>query len=183
MMRLRIPVTERDHIRGPADAPLTLVEYGDYQCPFCGQFYWVERQLELRMGHDLRFVYRHFPLAEIHPMAVPAAEVAEAAAGQNAFWAMHGALFEHQDQLDMPHMLGFAEQLGLVLDWMADDLESETHLPRIRDDFNGGVRSGVNGTPCLFINDVRHDGSWDLETLVDALAQARGNLPQRPHVR
>jgi protein-disulfide isomerase len=173
MTTLRVPVSERDHVKGPARAPVTLVEYGDYQCPFCGQAFLVLQELERRLGKDLRFVFRNFPLQEIHPFAVPAAEAAESAGAQGKFWEMHDRLYTHQDELDPESLVAHATVLDLDLDQFIDDMESHRFLRRIEEDFMGGVRSGVNGTPCFFINGVRHDGSWDGPTLLRAIERAK----------
>ncbi len=169
---LTVPVSERDHVRGPSTAPLTMLEYGDYECPYCGAAHPIVKQVERLLEGDLRFAYRHFPLSEIHPHAYQAAEAAEAAGAQGRFWEMHDLLFEHQDRLGTQDLLGYAEALGLDLARFAHDLESHAHTPRLREDFLSGVRSGVNGTPTFFINGVRHNGGYDLPTLVEALREA-----------
>ncbi|MGN6105385.1 MAG: DsbA family protein [Kofleriaceae bacterium] len=173
MSRLRVPISDRDHVLGSAGAEIELVEYGDYQCPFCGEAYWVVQQILRRLGRDLHYAFRHFPISEIHPMAVTAAEAAEAAGAQGNFWRMHDAIYENREDLDMPHLLVWAEQLGLDLDRFTREIESGMYMARIRDDFTGGVRSGVNGTPCFFINGERHDGGWDTDSLLFALERAR----------
>jgi protein-disulfide isomerase len=170
---LKLPVTERDHVRGPARAPVTLVEYGDFQCPFCGQAYWVLEDLEARFPRDLRFVYRHFTLTEIHPLALPAAEAAEAAGTQGKFWEMHGTLFRNQPNFEPEDLIRYAIDLGLYIDAFINDLETHRHLPKIREDFMGGVRSGVNGTPCLFINGERFNGPVEESLLGRAIDAAR----------
>ena len=173
MAMLRVPHSNRDHLKGPARAAVTLVEYGDYQCPYCGQAYWILKDIENTHGNDLRFVFRHFPLTEVHPFAMLAAEAAEAADGQGKFWDMHDMLYENQDALDLDSVLDYAASLALDIDAMRADIESHRHLPKIQDDFMGGVRSGVNGTPCFFINGVRHDGPWDAASLSRAIASSR----------
>jgi len=170
--RLTLPVTERDYAQGSADAPATLVEYGDYECPHCGRAYPIVKDVQRRLGSRLRFVFRNFPLAEIHPHAQHAAEAAEAAAAQERFWEMHDTIFEHQRALDDRHLLGLAKSLGLDESRFEQELKAHVHAARVREDFLSGVRSGVNGTPTFFINGVRHDDSWDLETLVAALEHA-----------
>jgi protein-disulfide isomerase len=154
------PVGPGDHARGPADAPVTLVEYGDYECPHCGAAHPVVQLALRQLGDQLRFVYRHFPLAEIHPNAEPAAEAAESAGAQGRFWAMHDALFEHQSALQPRDLAALAMALGLDAARLARELLAHTHLNAVREDFLGGVRSGVNGTPTFFINGVRYDGDW-----------------------
>jgi protein-disulfide isomerase len=173
MPRLRIPVTDRDHQRGPAHAPVTLVEYGDFQCPFCGQSYRVVRDLEDRFGGDLRFVFRHFPLTEIHPLALAAAEAAEAAGDQGRFWEMHDALFQNQPRFQPEELIAYASQLGLDVDAFTEDLAVVRHRDRIRADFMGGVRSGVNGTPSLFINGELFNAPAELRPLARAIEAAR----------
>jgi protein-disulfide isomerase len=167
--RLTVPVSERDHVLGPATAPVTLVEYGDYECPFCGAAHRsVERVLQV-MGNDLRFAFRHFPLSQIHPHAYQAAEAAEAAGAQGRFWEMHDLLFENQDRLGLRDLIGFAGALGLDLERFVTDLRGHAHAGRLREDFLSGVRSGVNGTPTFFVNGLRHDGGYDVEVLLEAL--------------
>lgn len=178
--RLTLPVTDRDHAQGPADAPVTLVEYGDYECPHCGRAYPIVKDVQRRLGARLRFVFRNFPLAEAHPHAQHAAEAAEAAASQGGFWEMHDALFEHQQALDDRHLVGYAKALGLDESRFREELATHAHAHRVREDFVSGIRSGVNGTPTFFINGVRHDDSWDAETLVRALEAAAHVSPRRP---
>ncbi|MFL5562730.1 MAG: DsbA family protein [Gemmatimonadaceae bacterium] len=158
--RLTPPVSERDHAEGSPDAPVTLVEYGDYECPHCGHAYPIVKSIQHRLGKKLRFVYRNFPLAESHPHARHAAEVAEAAAAQGKFWEMHDALFENQDRLEDEDLVEMARQLKLDAKAIARALEEGSYTARVREDFRNGVRSGVNGTPTFFINGERYDGSW-----------------------
>jgi protein-disulfide isomerase len=158
-----------DHIQGPANAPVTLMEYGDYQCPYCGAAYPIAKQIQRRFGDNLCFVFRNFPLAQIHPDAEVAAEAAEAAAAQNKFWDMHDYLYEHQDALTPPQLIAAAKLLGLDVERFTDDLRRHAYAERVREDFLSGVRAGVNGTPTFFINAVRHDGSWDFDTLSEAI--------------
>jgi protein-disulfide isomerase len=167
---LVLPVAEeRDHILGPADAPVTLVEYGDYECPFCGAAHPIVKALIAAMGGDLRFVFRHFPISTVHPHAEVAAEAAEAAGAQGRFWEMHDLLFENQDRLDAAHMIAFAEALRLDVERFERELAARVYQPRVREDFMSGVRSGVNGTPTFYVNGIRYDGSWDLPTLLATL--------------
>jgi len=167
--QLTRPVGPRDHAAGPDDAPVTLVEYGDFQCPHCGRAYPIVKEVQRALGSKLRFVFRNFPLTQIHPEAEHAAEAAEAASAQGAFWQMHDRLFERQFALDDDHLVEYATELGLDADRIRGELEAGTHTPRVRDDFMSGVKSGVNGTPTFFINGVRYDGSWDREPLLAAL--------------
>jgi protein-disulfide isomerase len=169
---LTLPVSDRDHVEGPDEAPVTLVEYGDYECPHCGRAYPIVKAVQRHFGRRLRFVFRNFPLAESHPHAAHAAEAAEAAAAQGRFWEMHDALYEHQQALDDRHLVGYARALGLDETRVRHDLETHVHRARVREDFMSGVRSGVNGTPTFFVNGVRHDDSWDVETLTQAIERA-----------
>ena len=154
------PVGAHDHSAGPDDAPVTLVEYGDYECPYCGMAYPIVKRARQDLGSGLRFVFRNFPLAESHPHARLAAQAAEAAAAQGKFWEMHDMLFEHQDALAAEDLVGYAKSLGLDARQFAQDLEGATYAKRVRDDFRNGVRSGVNGTPTFFVNGARYNGSW-----------------------
>jgi len=174
---LAIPVDEdRDHIQGRADAPVTLVEYGDYECPYCGAAYPIVKEVQARLGDTLRFVFRNFPITTSHPHAEQAAEAAEAAAAQRKFWEMHDLLYENQRRLGDQDLRGYADQLGLDVELFDKELVEHVHAPRVREDFMSGVRSGVNGTPSFYINGTRHDDSYDLETLLAALEQARARL-------
>jgi protein-disulfide isomerase len=173
-MSLRPPVSEHDHAAGSADAPLTLVEYGDYQCPHCAAADPVVRAVQKALGADLRFVFRNFPLTEVHPAAEPAAEFAEGAAVQGKFWEAHDAIFAWSRRHGPPSLgpdsfATIAANLKLDAQRLEADVESHRYLERIRDDFNGGVRSGVNGTPSFFINGVRFDGAPTVEDLSQAL--------------
>jgi protein-disulfide isomerase len=170
--RLATPVGERDHVIGPATAPVTLVEYGDYECPYCGAAHVSVKQILGVLGDDVRFVFRNFPLSQIHPHAFQAANAAEAAGGQGEFWGMHDLLFENQRHLDPPSLLAYARALGLDLQRFGADLTQQTYAPRIREDFLSGVRSGVNGTPTFFVNEVRHNGGYDPESLLAAIRAA-----------
>jgi protein-disulfide isomerase len=173
IVKLILPVTsDRDHIQGSSTAPVTLVEYGDYECPYCGQAYPIIKEVQKHLGDKLQFVFRNFPLTEMHPHAQHAAEAAEAAAVQNRFWEMHDYLYEHQQALDDKYLEKYAENLGLNLAKFNIDMSSHVHAGRIREDFLSGVRSGVNGTPTFYINEIRYDGSFDLETLLKTLRSA-----------
>ena len=171
--RLTPPVQEGDHATGPADAPVTLVEYGDFECPYCGMAYPIVKAAQRRLGDRLRFVFRHFPLKESHPHAKHAAEASEAAAEQGAFWGMHDALYEHQHALADADLLRYATQLGLDAERVGRELAEGTYARRVRDDFRSGVTSGVNGTPTFFVNGERYDGAWvDEGTFIRALRVA-----------
>jgi protein-disulfide isomerase len=167
--RLVVPVGQSDHTLGPESAPVTLVEYGDYQCPACGQAYPILKELLGRVGEQVRFVFRNFPLTAIHPQAEGAAEAAEAAGAQGQFWPMHDALYENQDALSGEDLLGYASALGLVESRFVEELTEHVHAARVREDFMGGARSGVNGTPTFFINEERYDGPFDVESLLGAI--------------
>jgi len=170
---LVLPVGPRDHIRGAHNAPVTLVEYGDYECPFCGQAHLIVMELLRRMGGQVAFVFRNFPLTTMHPHAELAAEAAESAGAQGKFWEMHDTLYENQQALEPEDLAQYAAELDLDFQRFANDLATHAYHQRIREDFMSGVRSGVNGTPTFFIDGVRHDGSWDLETLESAVLAAR----------
>ena len=168
--RLSVPVDESyDHIRGPANAPVTLLEYGDYECPYCGQAYWFVKELEESVGDMMRFAFRNFPLASIHPHAESAAEAAEAAGAQGKFWDMHDCLFEHQQALDDIYLLEYADMIVLDVERFSADLREHRYAARVRQDFLSGVRSGVNGTPTFFINGMRYDGAYDLDSWLAAI--------------
>jgi len=174
--KLSVPVTpERDHVEGAMNAPLTLVEYGDYQCPYCGAAYPEVKKVQKNLGPELRFVFRNFPLTNIHEHAMTAAETAEAAAVQKKFWPMHDFLYEHQATLGDPNIaFGYAKKLGLDTQKFEREITQHTYQKRIKDDFMSGVRSGVNGTPTFYVNGARHDG----EAVAKALIEALGNSKQ-----
>jgi protein-disulfide isomerase len=169
MSRLNVPVTGADHVRGPMNAPVALVEYGDYECPHCGAAHPVVETLRQQLGPRMRFVFRHFPLTQIHPHAETAAESAEFAGANGMFWEMHDAIYENQDRLGLPLLFALAGALGLSETRLREALASRQFLPKVRSDFSGGVRSGVNGTPTFFINGVRHEGSYSLDDLTEAI--------------
>jgi protein-disulfide isomerase len=170
---LTLPVSEdRDHIQGPSTAAVTLLEYGDYECPYCGAAYPIVKQVQEAMGDDLRFVFRNFPISTSHPHAEQAAEAAEAAAAQDQFWPMHDLLYENQQRLEVNDLLGYADSLGLDVERFKRELEGHVHAPRVHEDFMSGVRSGVNGTPSFYVNGVRYEDSYDFDTLLGALQRA-----------
>lgn len=169
MSKLSIPVSDKDHRQGDPDAPSTLVEYGDYQCPSCGHAYPIVKRVQKHFGKRLLFVFRNFPLSEMHPYAEPAAETAEFAGAHHKFWEMHDLLYENQDRLDDALLFQLAQQLHLDPEKLRQALASKEFEPRVRADFRGGVRSGVNGTPTFFINGQRHDGAYDYASLVEAI--------------
>lgn len=178
--RLADPVDpERDHIRGPVDAPLTLVEYADFECPFCGRATGSVEEVRAFFGDRLRYVFRHHPLDDVHPYALGAAAASEAAAAQGRFWEMHDRLFAHSDALGRDDLLGHAEAVGLDGERFADDLSEGAYTRRVLDDLRAGRDSGVRGTPTFFIGDERHHGPYDAVTLIDRLSAAEGAGPLR----
>jgi protein-disulfide isomerase len=162
----------RDHIRNRIDAPVTLLEYGDYECPFCAAAQPILKAIEAQTGDAVRFVFRHFPMTTVHPHAEIAAEAAEAAGRQGRFWDMHDVLYANQQQLDGAALLAYAAALGLDVNRFGNEIAAHVHLSKINEDFMSGVRSGVNGTPAFYINGIRHDGGWDYASLATALQQA-----------
>lgn len=169
MASLKVPVAPADHTQGDEQAAITLVEYGDYQCPHCGHAHPIVKAVQKHFGKQLRFVFRNFPLTQIHPLAEAAAEAAEFAGSGGRYWMMHDGIFEGQDQLSMPFLEKLAAGLGLSPKKLDTALQGHEYLPRIKEDFLGGVRSGVNGTPTFFINGVRHEGAFEFEDLVKAI--------------
>lgn len=167
--RLVLPVGPRDHAQGSADAPVTLVEYGDYQCPYCGAAYPIVKKVQKQLGSNLRFVFRNFPIGSSHPNAPMAAEAAEAAGAQGKFWEMHDALYEHQNALEERQLEVYARRVDVDVPRFRTELERHTFQPRVQEDFMSGIRSGVNGTPTFYINGLRHDGSYEPEVLRDAI--------------
>jgi Na+/H+ antiporter NhaA len=164
---------ERDHIRGPDDAPVTLLEYGDFECPYCGQAESVVRELLASFGDDVRYVWRHLPLNDVHGSAQLAAEAVEAAAAQDSFWEMYDALLSHQDQLNPQGISAIANDLGFDLDRFWSELRHHEHAPRIAEDVASADASGVSGTPTFFINGRRHRGAYDIDTLTQSVRAAR----------
>jgi Na+/H+ antiporter NhaA len=171
---------DRDHIRGSEDAPVTLVEYGDYECPYCGQAEGVIRELLDAFGDDLRYVWRSLPLNDVHAHAQMAAEAAEAAGAQGAFWEMHDKLLDHQDALTPLDLGRYAEQLGLDVDRFWDEIRDRSHDARVAEDVASADASGVAGTPTFFINGIRHEGAYDIEALTEAVEKARARARLRP---
>jgi protein-disulfide isomerase len=169
MATLKVPVTDLDHIQGAPDAPVTLVEYGDYECPHCAFAHPIVKILQQQFGAQLRFVFRNFPLKEAHPNAETAAESAEFAGAKGRFWEMHDGIFENQEAIGLAFLFELTEALELSAPELRDALETQLFEPRVREDFRGGVRSGVNGTPTFFINGRRHDGPFELDDLVEAI--------------
>jgi protein-disulfide isomerase len=170
---LALPVSPgRDHIRGAENAAVVLLEYGDYQCSYCGAAHPVVKAIQQEMGADLQFVFRQFPLSTLHPMAESAAEAAEAAGAQGKFWDLHDMIYENQDRLDIPSLLAFAAAIRLDVERFVGELERGVHTEKVREDLLSGVRSGVHGTPTFFINGRRYEGSWAFPNLLGVLKTA-----------
>jgi len=170
--QLTVPVGASDHVQGRENAMVTLVEYGDYECSYCGQAFPLIKHAQAQMGDKLRFVFRNFPLAEMHPHAARAAEAAEDADAQGKFWEMHDMLYENQQNLEDADLTGYANRLGLDEKKFAAAMKAEKSDARIQADFMSGAESGVNGTPSFFINGVRFDGNWQGDGLLQALQNA-----------
>jgi len=166
-----LPMPDRDHIQGPIDAPIALVEYGDYECPYCGEAYPIVKAIQERLGDRLCFAFRNFPLVNSHPHAEHAAEAAEAAGAQGRFWEMHDLLYENQDALEDEYLARYVATLGLDAERLIKEVLAGAHTARVREDFRSGARLGVNGTPSFFINGVRYDGATDVEELLTALTE------------
>jgi protein-disulfide isomerase len=172
--RLTMPIGDRDHSEGPSDAPLVLVEYGDYQCPYCEAAYPIVKRVQKELGSSLRFVFRNFPLTDSHPQAEWAAETAEAAAAQGKFWEMHDFLYENQRFMgDEAYFAKHETKLKLDATRIAREVAKGAYSPRIEEDYMGGIRSGVNGTPTFFIDGVRYDGYPGVEPMVTSLKAAQ----------
>jgi protein-disulfide isomerase len=169
MKALTLPDPERDHIYGLVDGSIKLLEYGDYECPFCAEAQPIVKEIQRRLGDDLLFAFRHFPLTNIHPHSEHAAEAAEAAGAQGNFWGMHNILFEKQDALEDEYLAAYGGELGLDVPRLIREVTSSIYAKRIREDFKSGARGGVNGTPTFFINGERYDGARDLKHLLNAL--------------
>ena len=169
--KLTLPIGGRDHIQGPIEAPIALLEYGDYECPYCGDAYSVVKAIQERLGNRLCFAFRNFPLVNAHPHAEHAAEAAEAAGVQGKFCEMHDTLYENQTALDDEDLAQYAGDLRLDARRLINEVVADAHVARVREDFRSGARGGVNGTPTFFINGVRYDGAPDVDTLFAALTQ------------
>jgi protein-disulfide isomerase len=168
-IELSPPVGPDDHVSGNADAPITLVEYGDYQCPYCGMAHPIVKEIQRQFGDSLRLVFRNMPLANVHPHAEAAAEAAEAVAEFGDFWAMHDLLYENQSNLGDVALARYAVQAGVDESAFTTALQSAAPRARVQRDLQSALRSGANGTPTFFINGVRYDGSWQLEPFVEVL--------------
>ena len=170
---LVVPISTRDHVRVSGETgeipERALVEYGDYECPYCRAAQDTVKEVQRVLGDGVAFVFRHFPLANIHPLAWKAAEAAEAAGEQGSFWEMHDRLFQRQEALEQPDLIGYARDLGLDVSRFTLDLTASMHSGRVDEDFRSGVLSGVNGTPTFFIDGVRYEGSHDFDALLNAL--------------
>jgi len=177
LSHLLLPIRPIDHVLGSEDAPYTLVEYGDYECPDCGHLYVILRDLQREFASRLRIVFRHYPLSGVHHHAQQAAEAAEAAGAQSKFWEMHTLLFERQQALRTKDLIRYAEELALDVERFSDELKNDRYSDRVRADFLAGVQNGVYGTPGLFLNGVRYDGEWDKESLRSDLTSGDGNHP------
>jgi protein-disulfide isomerase len=168
--KLMLSRAKLDHIQGPIDAPISLVEFGDYECPYCGEAYPIIKAIQKKLGKRLCFAFRNFPLSNMHPHAEHAAEAAEAAAAQGKFWEMHDMLYENQSALEDDDIAGYATDLSLDANKIFAEIQAGTYTAHVRDDFKAGVHAGVNGTPTFFINGVRYDGMKSFEELYAALA-------------
>ncbi len=175
MNKLTISPNKNDHSQGEENAPVTLVQYGDFECPYCGQAYPIIKELQKLEKNSLLFIFRNFPLSQVHPHSIHAALAAEAAAKQGKFWEMHDMLYENQQALEDHDLLMYAKELGLDINKFEEDIKSETIEKRVEDDFMSGIRSGVNGTPTFFINGIRYDGSYELSALQDAIKKTIRN--------
>ena len=163
---------QRDHIQGPRDAAIQMLEYGDYECPYCGAAHGIVKALQQELGARLCFAFRNFPLANAHPHAQLAAEAAEAAGAQGKFWEAHDMIFENQEALEPEDLAQYATIVGIDVPRLVNELQTGVHAPRVREDFQAGVRAGVNGTPTFFINGERYDGVPDFDSLLAALTQS-----------
>ena len=171
MAKLTPPINKNDHVQGPPDGIVTLVEYGDYQCPHCGAAFPIVKQIQKAFVKNLRFAFRHFPLSNVHEYAFLAAIAAEAAGRQQKFWEMHDMIFERQSLLNEYAFLEFAKEVGLKIPVFKMDLQDPKLSEKVEADFESGVRSGVNGTPSFFINGNKHDGPFDYATLASAVQE------------
>jgi protein-disulfide isomerase len=173
MSQLKVPITPQEHVIGPSDAPVTLIEYGDYECPHCAQAHPIVATLLKQLGDQLRFAFRHFPLTQVHPNAETAAESAEFCGAHGLFWEMHDALYANQADLSLVLLFALVRELGLSDAGLRESLANGTYASKVRSDFLSGVRSGVNGTPCFFINGRRHNSSHAFDDLYAAIEASR----------
>jgi protein-disulfide isomerase len=177
--KLQVLVSRDDHSQGPRDAPLILLEYGDYECSFCGKAYRIVKHLQQTLKDDLRFVFRNFPLALLHPNAMAAAQAAESAGLQGRFFEMHDILYRNQDSLDLESLINYAAILNLDLSRFIEGMENSEVEEKIRQDIYGGARSGVSGTPSFFINGNRFDGDWSYSSLLTYLTHLRNQTSRK----
>jgi len=177
MKQLTTPVNSNDHIIGNPNAPIELVEYGDYECPYCGRAYPIVKDIKQQLGKDLKFVFRNFPLSKIHPHAFSAAVATEAAGLQDKFWEMHDIVFENQKTLDAKDIFAFAGQLGLDIDRFRNDIQQTSLVDKVEKDFETGMRSGVNRTPTFFINGQKYEGEWGSGQLLQYLKNVLAEVP------
>src|SRR6266850_3692525 len=185
-VKLKNQVTERDHTSGSATAPVTLLEYGNFECIYCGRVYPIIKQVQNLLGDNLRFVYRHFPTVQTHPHSLRAAEAGEAAATQQKFWQMHDELFSHQAALEDRDLSRYAKRIGLNLERFNHDMSEHSFLQQIEADYHRSLfDEHITGTPTLYLNDVRYTGATDFEDLLHAIKQSdtegRIQLPESPH--
>ncbi|AFY34055.1 DsbA family protein [Calothrix sp. PCC 7507] len=177
--RLIAPISERDHTQGAIDAPIVLVEYGNYQCPHSGEAHRIIPQIQKELGNKLYFAFRHFPQPQIYPQSYKTAEAAEIAAAQGKFWQMHNTLFECQTALSNGYLVEYAHQLGLNVPQFLRDMTNHIYVDQVAEDFQSGTNSGVNSTPTFFINGFRYKNKWDVESLLEALLQAENSCHHR----
>lgn len=163
------PLKTDDHIRGPAHALVTVVEYGDFECPYSRDAFEIQKRLQIDFGDQIRFAFRHFPLRQIHPHAELAAQASESAHAYGKFWKMHDLLFENQEALELPDLVNYAQGLDLDRERFLDDLKNRRYSKRILADFGNGIRSGVSSTPTFFLNEVRYEGNTQYSELFDAI--------------
>jgi protein-disulfide isomerase len=166
---LKPAVSSHDHMQGGNDAPIELVEYGDYECPHCGRAYPILKEVQRKLKNSLKFVFRNFPLSEMHPDAFNAAVATEAAAVQGKFWEMHDIVFENQENLSPTDLLAYAKQIGLDINQFKTDINKEAISAKVENDFESGILSGVNGTPSFYINGIKYNGSWEEADLTEHL--------------
>lgn len=164
-----LEVNKNDHVMGPADAPIELIEYADYQCPYCKKAYYIVKDIQQRLGDNVRFVFRNFPLTDLHPQALHAAIAAEIAASHGKFWEMHDLLFEHQNTLDDYHLLEYAKRVGINSVEFETDFSKDRFYQKVKDDYDSGIENDVEGTPTFFVNGEVFDGNWMTSDFIEYL--------------
>lgn len=169
MSHLKPPVSDADNVQGNKNALIELVEFGDYQCPHCGHAHPILKKIQKKLGNNLKFIFRNFPLSEAHPNAMNAAVAAEAASAQNKFWQMHDIIYENQQHLTDVDLVKYAAKIGLGIEQFKADFETPKFVEKVEADFESGVRSGVNGTPSFFVNGEKYDGTWEEEEFLEYL--------------